>query len=263
MTRSLTDYDRIAIAEIAIYPFFLIGGIYLSLKHGFTKSSGWRFLIILSLARLIGASLLLATINNPNNQSLYVGYLVLNGVGFGPLVLMVLGLINRLFDSVNRQGSVVVKPRYLHAVSLLMLIAMILLVYGGTQANYSTVDGNPKIQYTTESQVGAGLMIAVVALLLVEVVLVSRNHKYISAGERRILIAVVASLPFIIVRLAYTCDLILGQKSQDVWFYLGGGVIMEIFVCLICQVTGLTLAKVPPPMSKDKDAMGDQEASRV
>ncbi|KAH7143956.1 hypothetical protein EDB81DRAFT_512302 [Dactylonectria macrodidyma] len=246
MARSLDTYDRIAIAEIVFYSFFLISGIFLCFKHGLKRSSGWRFLVILALARLIGSSMLLATINDPSNVSLYVGWMTLNGVGFGPLILMLLGLVSRLFDSINRDGREILKPLYQRMISLLMLVAMVLLIIGGTNGDYTIVNGTPKITYPVESRVGAGLMITVLVFLVIETLLAVRYKSFVAEGERRILIAVLTSLPFVIVRLAYTCVLILGGKSQSVWFYLGGGVIMEMMVVVICQTVGFTLQQVPP-----------------
>lgn len=260
MARSLDTYDRIAIAEIVVYAFFLIGGVFLCFKHGLKRSSGWRFLVILALARLIGSAMLLATINDPTNESLYIGWMTLNGVGFGPLILMLLGLLGRLFESINREGREIVKPVYQRLISLLMLVAMILLIVGGTQADYTIVNGTPKITYTPESRAGAALMIVVLGFLVIETLLVIRNQGYIAEGEHRILIAVLASLPFVIVRLIYTCVLILGNKSQSVWFYLAGGVIMEIMVVLICEAVGFTLQKVPPTTKAPESAQPSYSA---
>lgn len=250
MGRDLTSYDKISIGEIVIYSFILVGAIFLCIKHGISRSAGWRFLIILALARLIGPAMELATINDPTNQSLYIGWLVLNGVGFGPLILMLLGLLSRSFESINRQGHVVVKPLYLRVIQLLMLVAMILLIVGGTTGKYTIVNGKPKIDYPTESKVGVILMVVVLVLLILETLIVFRNQGYVSQGEHRILVAVAASIPFVIVRLIYTCYLILGNHSQSVWLYLGAGVIMEMIVALICEVVGFSLQKAPPKPEK-------------
>ncbi|KAL2680893.1 hypothetical protein Neosp_008496 [[Neocosmospora] mangrovei] len=256
MTRSLNDYDNIAIAEIAVYAFIFIGALILCKTHGFGRNAGWFYLVILSLARLIGSSLLLATVNDPSNESLYIGWLTLNGIGLGPLILTLLGLLSRSFDSMNRKGHVVVKPIHQRAIQLLMLVAIILLAVGGSNSNYTLNDaGAPKIQYSTESKVGVVLMIVVLVLLVLQTVLVFRNQGYISQGEHRLLIAITASLPFVIVRLAYTCLLILGGHKQTVWTYLGAGVIMEIMVAIICEAVGLTLDKVPEPATYDEVPM--------
>ncbi|RSM17934.1 hypothetical protein CDV31_003183 [Fusarium ambrosium] len=255
MSRPLNDYDNIAIAEIAIYAFFFIGALILCKNHGFGRNAGWFYLVILSLARLIGSSLLLASVNDPNNTSLYIGWLTLNGIGLGPLILTLLGLLSRSFDSMNRKGHVIVKPIHQRAIQLLMLVAIILLAVGGSNSNYTLNAGAPKIQYSTESKVGVILMIVVMVLLVLQTVLAFRNQGYISQGEHRLLIAITASLPFVIVRLAYTCLLILGGHKQTVWTYLGAGVIMEIMVAIICEAVGFTLDKAPEPAKYDEVPM--------
>ncbi|KAI5459900.1 hypothetical protein BGZ63DRAFT_388939 [Mariannaea sp. PMI_226] len=247
MTQSLNTYDKIAIAEIVIYTFLFGGSIFLCARDGIRKSSGWRFLVVLSLARLIGSALLLATVNDPSNESLYIGWLTLNGVGFGPLILMLVALIGRLIESINRQSAQpIVKPLYQRLIEILMLAALILLVIGGTSSKYTFVNGVPKINYTVESKVGAILFIVVMAFLLLQTIVVLRHQGYIAQGDYRILVAVLASIPFVIVRLVYTVYLILGNKTTTVWLYLGAGVIMEMFVCIICEVVGFTLKKVSP-----------------
>ncbi|KAF7562676.1 hypothetical protein G7046_g1436 [Stylonectria norvegica] len=245
MTRSLTTYDEISIAEIVIYSIFLVAGVFLCIKHGIRRSAGFRFIVILSLARLIGSAMELATINDPTNKSLLIGWLTTNGVGLGPLILILLGLLSRLFDSINRQ-RLVVKDIFQRAVHILMLVALILLIVGGTSSTYTIVNGKPKITYNSESKAGAALMIVVMLVVYYETFLAIKNKSYVEQGENRIIIAVLASLPFVTVRLAYTCVIIFANKSQNKWLYLGAGVIMEMFVILICCVVGFSLDKARP-----------------
>ncbi|KAM0436071.1 hypothetical protein ACHAPT_002963 [Fusarium lateritium] len=261
MTRPLNDYDNIAIAEIVIYVFIFIGALVLCKNHGFGRNAGWLYLVILSLARLIGSSLLLATVNDPSNTSLYIGWLTLNGIGLGPLILILLGLQSRCFDSMNRNDHVIVKPIYQRLIQMLMLVAIILIAVGGSNSNYTLNAGAPKIQYSTESKVGIILMIVVLVLLVLQTLLAFRNQGYISQGEHRLLIAITASLPFVVVRLAYTCLLILGGHKQTVWWYLGAGVIMEIMVAIICEAVGFTLEKVPEPAKYDEVPMKPRGSS--
>lgn len=261
MTRPLNDYDNIAIAEVAIYAFILIGALILCKNHGFGRNAGWFYLVILSLARLIGSSLLLATVNDPSNKSLYVGWLTLNGIGLGPLILTLLGLLSRCFDSMNRKGHVVVKPIYQRLIQMLMMVAIVLLAVGGSTSTYTLTAGAPRIQYSTESKVGIILMIAVTVLLVFQTVLAFLNQGYISQGEHRLLIAITVSLPFVIVRLAYTCLIILSGHKQTVWMYLGAGIIMEIMVAIICEAVGFTLDKVPEPSQQEEVAMKPQASA--
>ncbi|KAJ9417411.1 hypothetical protein FOXG_09362 [Fusarium oxysporum f. sp. lycopersici 4287] len=247
MARPMDAHDDIAIAEIVIYTFILIGALFLCKTHGFGRTAGWLYICILSLARLIGSSMLLATINDPSNTSLYVGWLTLNGLGLGPLILILLGLLSRCFDSIKRQGGRGVLPIYQRAIQLLMLAAIIIISVGGANSDYELNGSSPSVKYNSECKIGVILMILVLVLVLGQFFLALRSQSYIADGEHRLLIAVGASLPFVVVRLAYTCALILGGHKQDVWMYLGAGIIMEMMVAIICEAVGFTLCKAPKP----------------
>lgn len=263
MGRPLDTNDDIAIAQLVLYVFLLGGAIVLNIKHGFSKSAGWRYLAILALARIIGSSLLLATIADPTNTSLYIGWMTLNGVGLGPLVLTLLGMVGRLFDSINRQGRVIVEARYRRIIDLLMLVGMILLIIGGTKSSYTMVDGNPKVDYSTESHVGMGIMIAVFVLLILEVLLAFGNQGFIAQGEHRLLFAVIVSLPFVAIRLVYSSILTFGGKASNVWFYLGASVIMELIVVCICEIVGFSLAKAPRAENVEGEPMDGRMKGRM
>lgn len=241
----MDTYDNISIVEIVFYSFFLVGGVYLCFKHGIGKG-GWRYHVILSLVRLIGSAFCLRTISDTTNTSLYIGWQTLNGVGLGPLVLIVFGLIGRLFDSINRRGYVIVKPLYQHLIEALMLASMVLIIVGGVESDHKLVNGKAIIDYSTLSRVGIILMIIVVVLICLEFFIALRSQGYVPQGEHRILIAIGVSLPFIIVRLVYSCVTVLGSSVGSVGLFLGAGVIMEIVVVLVCEVVGFMLDKAPP-----------------
>ncbi|RGP63085.1 hypothetical protein FLONG3_10026 [Fusarium longipes] len=259
MSRSLGAHDDIAIAEIVVYTFILFGALFLCKTHGFSRNGGWFYIIILSLARLIGSSMLLATINDPDNTNLYIGWIVLNGLGLGPLILILLGLLDRLFNTIKSQGGPGVKTLHQRAIHLLMLVALILISVGGASSSYTLDGASPTIKYSTESKIGVSLMIVVLVLVIGEFFLALRSRSYIVDGEQRILVAVGASLPFVIVRLAYTCALILGDRKQDVWVYLGAGIIMEMIVAIICEAIGFTLCSAPKPLASEET--GNKTAS--
>ena len=254
MARSIDTHDEIAIAEIVVYTFLLFGALFLCRTHGFSRNAGWFYICILSLARLIGSSMLLATIHDPDNTNLYIGWIVLNGLGLGPLILILLGLLDRLFNTIKSQGGTGVNALYQRAVHLLMLAAIILISVGGASSNYTLDGASPTIKYSTESKIGVSLMIVVLVLVVGQFLLALRNQSYIVDGEHRILIAVGASLPFVIVRLAYTCTLILGGHKQDVWIYLGAGILMEMIVAIICEAVGFTLNKASKPAIVHEEA---------
>ena len=86
------DYrGGVSILLLIFYLPALAIAILLSVRHGFTKSACWRFMIIFTLARILSACFQLATINQPQNVSLYVGYSVLIGIAISPLELVAFG----------------------------------------------------------------------------------------------------------------------------------------------------------------------------
>ncbi|UNI23868.1 hypothetical protein JDV02_009661 [Purpureocillium takamizusanense] len=249
MSRPLDFYDRVAIATIVVFSLYLIGGVWLCVKHGFHKSSGWRFLIILALARLIGSSLRLATINDPTNDSLYVGWLVLNGLGFGPLVAMLMGLLTRVFEGISETrsgGGFVFRVAYQKPVELLMLTGLILVIVGGTQSTFSTVGEAPKVDYAALTVAGIAIFVAVTGILLLEEALAAASWACVPRGERRIVATVGATLPFVVVRLVYACLEVFGDVTPTRGMYVGMFVVMEMVVVLMCEVLGFTLGKRPP-----------------
>lgn len=253
MKRAIDTYDQIAMAEIVLYAIFLIGGIYLMTKHGWRSGSYWRYVVVFSLARLIGSGMRVASINDATNVDLYIGWLTTNSVALGPLVLILLGLSSRLFDSINRQGHVVVKPIFQRLIELLMLVAMILSIVGGADADYELGgSGQPKVKYPTLSRVGMALMIVVLVLVIIQFFMLFKKQGLVSQGEHRIFIAIGISIPFVAVRLIYSSIRIYGGTGRSVWLYLGMSVIMELVVVSICEAVGFSLEKAAP-MPKNQD----------
>ncbi|KAK1765579.1 transmembrane protein [Phialemonium atrogriseum] len=246
MHRAIDTYDHISIAEIVIYVPFLIISVFLGFRHGFRRSAGFYFLIILSLARIIGSALRLATISDATNTNLYAGWLTLNNLGLSPLILTLLSLVARVMDSIHRSGVTILQPRYRRAVDTILLVALILSIVGGTQSTYEvTASSGVQIQYASISRVALGLMLAGYVLLCVQTAMVALRHSLIEAGERRVLLAVALALPFVLVRIVSSCLRVFAGETATVWRYLGMEVIMEIVAVTICLGMGLTLRRVP------------------
>ena len=88
------DYrNGVSILLLIFYLPALAIAVLLTVRHGFSKSSGWRFMIVFTLARVLCACLELATINQPTNVSLYIGYVVLIGIAVSPLELVAFGYV--------------------------------------------------------------------------------------------------------------------------------------------------------------------------
>ena len=85
----------ISILELFIYFPSLIFATYICIRHGFARSSGWIFTLILCLIRIIGACCQLATYHDDSSQGLLEASLILDFVGLSPLLLATLGLLSR------------------------------------------------------------------------------------------------------------------------------------------------------------------------
>ena len=86
----------ISILELFIYFPSIIAAVFICSRHGFNRSSGWIFTLILCLIRIIGACCQLATYHD-QSQGLLEAALILDFVGLSPLLLATLGLLSRWY----------------------------------------------------------------------------------------------------------------------------------------------------------------------
>ena len=267
----LSYADAVAVAEFVVYIPALAGAILLVVKHGISRSSGygfylcdrkrycmsetdcvvrWRFLIIFALARLIQAGMQLGTIASPANKSLYIGIAILLGIAVSPLELLLLGLLSRLVSSINKTKETLITPRHIQLVQLLNTVGLILGIIGGNQAGQNF--GKTGVyQQTTLSKVGLALFIISFVAIVLGTGLLALDSGYAEQGERRIVLALALSLPFLLVRIIYSCLSTFGGLHS---FSLFGGnetillvmaLLMEFIIVVIVEGVGLTLKKVP------------------
>lgn len=140
----------------------------------------------------------LAEISNPREQALYEGSAILNNVGFSPLTLAALGLLSRLLDSINKTHHTFVQPRMLRIIELLVLVGLILGIVGGVDAANDYVKSG-RYQPGSLNKAGTALMIIAWVLLAIATALTSFSVSHAEHGERRLLMAIVLALPFLLV----------------------------------------------------------------
>ncbi len=92
---TLDSRDRVAIAELVVYIPCSFLALFISLRHGFNRSSGWIYLIILSIARIVGASCQLDTMTN-HSKGIQIAAFICASVGLSFLILACLGLLSRV-----------------------------------------------------------------------------------------------------------------------------------------------------------------------
>lgn len=261
---TLTHRNAVSIAEIAVYVPCLIMAIILTIRHGFSKSAGWYFLVVFCLARIIGPAMQIASTSNPTSTALLTGSSILQNIGLSPLFLATLGLLSRLLTSINRTHKTLISTGALKFIELLLLVALILGIVGGINASGDVVKNHGVYVVPTISKVGSALFILCYVAIVASTILISFAVSHAEAGEKRILTAVAISLPFLLVRLIYSViSTFTHSKSFNL---LSGSVVVlvcvalieEFIIVLVYEGFGLTLHKV----AEHHVASGHVEAQR-
>ncbi|KAM3087311.1 hypothetical protein ACMFMG_001410 [Clarireedia jacksonii] len=225
--------NGVAIGELIVYIPSFFTALFLTFRHGFHRSSGWYFLVVFSLARIIGPCMQLAAINNPS-VSLYTGALILQNVGLSPLLLATLGLLSR--------------TRMLKLVEIISLVGLILGIVGGANASHSFTTTGKWVPGSL-SKVGNVLFIVSYAALVMATVITSFSISHAEDGEKRILLGIAIALPFLFVRLLYaiistfTHSKRFNSFTGSVTILLCMSLLMEFVVVVVYEGIGVTLRK--------------------
>ena len=141
---------------------------------------------------------------------------------------------------------------------LLITVGLILSIVGGINAG---TDFSKTGVYKTQtlSKVGLALFIAAFGILCAITAVLSQSIRHAEEGEKRILFAVAASLPFLLVRLLYSVLAVFAKEKSfslfngNVTILLCVALLEEAVIVAIYEGVGLTLKKV----SKDEVARGE------
>ena len=88
--------ESLDIAELAIFSPLLLLTLFVIYRHGIHRQSGWIYLSIFCLIRIIGGALGIAAARNPSNVSDLKWSAILGSIGISPLLLASLGLLKRM-----------------------------------------------------------------------------------------------------------------------------------------------------------------------
>jgi hypothetical protein len=85
----------VSVVELIVYIPAIVTAFVLCSRHGFHRSSGWIYTLILCLVRIVGSICELVAINNPST-GLLQATLIIDSIGLSPLLFATLGLLSRL-----------------------------------------------------------------------------------------------------------------------------------------------------------------------
>ncbi|KAE9976840.1 hypothetical protein EG328_002368 [Venturia inaequalis] len=238
----------VAVIEIVVYIPALLIALYICKKHGFTRSSGWMYTLILCVVRIAGSVCELLTFSN-SSTSIIKTMIILDSIGLSPLLLATLGLLSRLNDWINARSKGHFGVKQFRLIQLLITLGLILAIAGGTGGSTNS-DGSPKI--ATTSKVAIALyIVAFVAIVLVWLVSMSALS-VVPTVEKRVAFAVLIALPFILVRLVYSACVVFLHSHL---FNLVNGsvvvnaimaVLMEFVVVAIYLLLGFFISTLSP-----------------
>lgn len=92
----LSNRESLAIAELVIYSPLLLITIFILIRQGHEKRLGWIYLFSFVGTRISGAAVSIASGKNPTNHELELWIGILDNAGFGPLIMVGLGLLKRM-----------------------------------------------------------------------------------------------------------------------------------------------------------------------
>ncbi|KAL4960397.1 uncharacterized protein BDV14DRAFT_204708 [Aspergillus stella-maris] len=192
---SVTYSNGISILELIVYLPAFFAASFLVYRHGVRRSGGFIFLVIFTIARVVGSACNLATINNPSTD-LAIAAAICSSIGLSPLLMTCSGLLSRANECLPRPTI----PKYAFSFFRILTIAALAVTISGI-----TSDMTPQGLRTPNTEVKAGMILYIIswAILCVFLVIVAQRRPFLPKGEERTLLTVAISAPFLLVRIIY------------------------------------------------------------
>ena len=92
----MTPYESLSIADIAIYSPSLLILIFVLVRHGISKQSGFIYLATFCIIRIVGAGFGIAAGKNPRDITDFIWSAILGSIGMFSIRGANLGLLKRL-----------------------------------------------------------------------------------------------------------------------------------------------------------------------
>lgn len=238
--------NTIALIELIFYVPLLPLSVFTCYRHGFSRSSGWLYTLVLCLIRIIGGICQFVSIHDQSTGLLRT-ILILDSVGLAPLTLGTLGLLSRFVDFINSSSTPKFTTRHFRLIQLVLLIGTILAIAGGLNVS---VDANGTYHTPTTSKVGVILYIVGFSGIAAVFILSVLQASVVPNKERRVPIAIATALPFVLVRLIYSVlstfihNHLFSVATGSTAVRLGMSVIEEFIVVAIYVVLGFLVDKL-------------------
>ncbi|THH27486.1 hypothetical protein EUX98_g6707 [Antrodiella citrinella] len=192
----------ISLALLVIYMPILLTSVFLVWRHGIQKQTGFIFLFVLSLVRIIGSVTHIVAEQSSNpSTGLIECYSILENVGLSPLMMATLGFLTTVGRGVFED------PMQARAgmqfFTAFASTSMIITVIGGVDLASATSQSDVN-KATTFRHVGCTLFLALFIMIFLLHLCFWVEVKKVMPQRRKMLIGISAALPFLLVRVVYS-----------------------------------------------------------
>lgn len=251
-----TYSDGVATAKLVYYTPALIASVLVAFRHGFRKSSGWIYLTIFCVIRIVGSVAQLILISNPTSDGASTTALICAVFGLAPLLMASIGLLARCYYSILKQPwSTIFSLWGIRVIQVPPTVGLILCIVGATSANDAT-----EIDKQDTVKIGVVLFTVSFASICLLCAIASILARKTERGERELIRSVAFALPFLLVRVVYSLVTMFGNSvdfsidndsTAAVTISLFMEVLEECAVVFIYVFTGMRLPTVPVKNDKD------------
>ncbi|KAL4796717.1 hypothetical protein BDV19DRAFT_387909 [Aspergillus venezuelensis] len=223
---AVTYSNGISILELIVYLAAFFAASMLVFRHGVRRSGGFIFLVIFTIARIVGSACNLATINNPSTD-LAIAAAICSSIGLSPLLMTCSGLLSRANDSMHHPTI----PKYAFSFFRILTIAALAVTISGI-----TSDMTPHGLRTPNTEVKAGMVLYMVswAILCVLLNILYLRRTSLEIGEERTLVAVAISAPFLLIRIIYA--ILLWFVADDAFNAVDGNNTAQLFMAVFEEI---------------------------
>lgn len=241
----IDDRGWVSVAELIIYiPLITACGIVCT-RHGFHRTSGFIYTLVLCLIRIVGAIIQLLTYDD-QSSGLIKAAIIIDSIGLSPLLFATLGLLSRLIGWATENKKSIFSNSHVYSIHIVILVALVLSIVGGTSTK-TTPDGTVDIPAT--SKAGSILYVAAFAAEILICLISIPSWSYVPMVERRAGIAVLCAFPFIGARILYSVlaiflhDNTFSLYNGSVAAYVAMAVVEEMIVVMLYVVLGFLLPR--------------------
>ena len=186
--------EDLEIVELVYYVPAPLLSLWCVKKHGFGRQSGWVYLTLLAILRIVGAITgIVAYSENSASRGLLETTTIAFTIGISPLLLALLGILSRISSFMRAHA---VNKRAQQLIYLPILVGLALAIVGGVK-EFNTKEGTIEDGYAFVKSGVVLYLVGYVALAAVACYTFSHKRDVLDAKNRLFFVSIL-STPFLL-----------------------------------------------------------------